>query len=68
MKAKITTENGASNIILTPENEFERVLIENFAKEKRNKNQEVFADFRIDNEFHIPSNHRIEIEIKTIKN
>lgn len=65
MKAKVIIENKESLIVLMPENEFEKTLIEN-AKENK-ANQSVLTSFEVDPRYGYGTNHRIEISIKTIK-
>ena len=61
MTATVITTKGLSEIILKPENEFEKMLIDSFEKSE----QEVDPRFRADNQYGIKTNHKIHIFITT---
>jgi hypothetical protein len=59
MKTKVIIENGVTTIELTPENDFERNMIENVSNDR-----EVF---NIDTKFHTEHNkHKITLKINEI--
>ena len=65
MKAKVIIEDGKSLIVLKPETEFEKSLIEDSERTSSNTKSEV--NFKSDTNFHNSTNHRIEISITSNK-
>jgi hypothetical protein len=65
MKAKVIIENGESEIILVPENEFEIDLIEKIHMKKEKYN--TITSFNAEYKFGDFQNHKIIIDIKEIK-
>ena len=65
MKAKVIIENGETNIILTPENEFEVDVIEKVYNKNQNYSQE--CSFNADYNYGSLKNHNIKIKIKETK-
>lgn len=69
MKSKLISESGRVSIILTPENEFEKDIIEKVYLSRVFKDQKeqfsIDVDFRGESNIygHDISKHRIEIEI-----
>jgi len=64
MKAKVIIENGETTIILTPENDFEKDIIEKVHDKK--KEHSTICTFDIKEFYGSISNHKIEISIKRI--
>lgn len=62
MKSKIVIENGETTILLTPENDFEKRMIEDIVKNKGNHT--VYTDASTTHQWHEQINHKIEISIK----
>ena len=65
MKTKVIIENGETDIILTPENDFDKGVLEKIHKNKQNFsiNTEVKAEYDYGNY----KNHRLILNIKEIK-
>lgn len=64
MKSKVTIENGEVDIILTPENEFEKDIIEKVKEGKDKKIWNVFCDAECDYSFGTYSKHKFTINLK----
>jgi hypothetical protein len=62
MKAKVIIENGETEVILTPENDFEKDIIENIADRKKDFNIHTTAETNYSYSQH--SNHKIVMNIK----
>ena len=65
MKAKVIIENGETNIVLTPENDFEVDIIEKVYNKNQNYKQE--CSFNTDYNYGLLKNHNIKITIKEVK-
>lgn len=65
MRAKVVIENGETDIVLTPENEFERDIVEKMYNNKRNFNFHVTPDAEYG--YGVLHNHQIKINIKEIR-
>lgn len=65
MKAKVIIENGETTIILTPENEFEKDLIEKVHCKKESHN--IHTTFEATGTFGGYSKHNIELSIKEVR-
>jgi len=64
MKAKVIIEHGTTSIILTPENEFEKDIIEKV--EDRRSDFDLKSNFNVDREIYSSStkiNHNITIKL-----
>ena len=64
MKAKVIIENRETTIILTPENEFEKDIIEKVHNKKKEHN--TLCTFDLKESYGNITNHKIEILINQI--
>jgi len=68
MKAKVVIENGETDIVLTPENDFEKDLIEKVKEGEDKKIWNVYTSVNIDKKYNYGtyelSNHEIIINLK----
>ena len=62
MKAKVIIENNETTIILTPQNDFERDIIEKL--NNRKKEFDLFTNIDVEYQYGTFSNHKIEMNIK----
>ena len=60
MKTRVEINNGHAQIILTPENEFERTLIDNVIEEDYNKKISITREYS----YGVHKNREITIELK----
>ena len=65
MKAKVVIENGETTIILTPENEFERDVIEKVYQKK--EKHSIYTSFEAEDSYGILTKHKVNISIKEIR-
>lgn len=65
MKAKVIIENGETQIVLTPENDFEIDVIEKIYDKKEKYN--VLTSFNANVSYGTYSNHNIEMNIKEVR-
>ena len=62
MKAKVVIENGLTTIVLTPENEFEKDVIEKVDNNKAK--YDMIADTSVKNAYGVPNSQEIYISLK----
>lgn len=62
MKAKVIIENGETDVVLTPENDFEKDIIEKMVDRKKDFNLHTSAETKYSYSQH--SGHTITINIK----
>jgi hypothetical protein len=65
MKAKVIIENGETNIVLTPENSFEKGVLENLRDNQKGHN--LLTTVEADYKYGQWQDHQIKINIKEIK-
>ena len=65
MKSKVVIENGETEIILTPENDFEREVLD---KIYSNKNKyDIFTDVKLDSVNYYDKKYKLVVSLKEIK-
>lgn len=64
MKSKVVIENHEVDIILTPENDFEKDLIEKITDGKQKGIWSIFSNADYDYQFGTSSKHKITINLK----
>ena len=62
MKTKVVIENGETTIVLTPENDFERDIIEKI--ENKREKFSIHTSVNVQSSYGSYSNHNIELSIK----
>ena len=62
MKTKVIIENGETELILTPENDFERDILEKIHNKKTNFT--IFTDVEAKYDFGIYKDHKLILNIK----
>ena len=65
MKSKVVIENGEIEIVLTPENDFEREVLD---KIYSNKNKyDIFTDVKLDSVNYYDKKYKLVVSLKEIK-
>lgn len=64
MRTKVVIENGEIDIVLTPENNFEKDIIEKVKEGKSNQKWSIHTDVDYDYQFGTSSKHKITLNLK----